>query len=193
MTDESFPVTVNVYDISNGMAGAMSEAILGKKIDGIWHTGIVVYGKEFYFGGGICKDPIGQTPYGTPIKNEAIGSTEIPEEMFIDYLNELTSKYTPDNYDLLTNNCNHFTNEAVEFLTGTPLPVYISGLIDEIRKAPMGEMILNMIGGMATQAQQNSHPIFNPGMVEGNSNPSNLFGGQPPNPNQPQPPQNPPK
>lgn len=23
----------------------------GKQIDGIWHTGIVVYGKEFFFGG----------------------------------------------------------------------------------------------------------------------------------------------
>jgi hypothetical protein len=27
--------------------------LLGKQIDGIWHTGIIVYGKEFYFGGGI--------------------------------------------------------------------------------------------------------------------------------------------
>jgi hypothetical protein len=183
MTDESYPVTVNVYDISNGMAAALSEQMLGKKIDGIWHTGIIVYGKEFYFGGGICKDPIGQTPYGTPVKNEAIGSTEIPEEMFLDYLNELSSKYTESNYDLLTNNCNHFTGDAVEFLTGTPLPVYISGLIDEIRQAPMGGMILNMVSGMTSQVQANSHTIFNPSTAEGQANLARTFGGQNPDGN----------
>jgi hypothetical protein len=33
-------VELAVYDLSNGMASAMSESILGKRIDGIWHTGV---------------------------------------------------------------------------------------------------------------------------------------------------------
>ena len=42
----------------------MSQAIVGKQIDGIWHTGIVVYNKEFYFGGGIMYDRPAMTPFG---------------------------------------------------------------------------------------------------------------------------------
>ena len=38
-------VVLHLYDLSQGMAKAMSQAIIGKQIDGIWHTGIVVYGR----------------------------------------------------------------------------------------------------------------------------------------------------
>ena len=38
--------------------------MVGKQIDGIWHTGIVIYNKEFYFGGGISYDAPGMTPFG---------------------------------------------------------------------------------------------------------------------------------
>ena len=37
------------------MAKQMSPMLLGKSIDGIYHTGLVVYGTEFYYGGGICQ------------------------------------------------------------------------------------------------------------------------------------------
>lgn len=60
----SFLVQLNIYDISNGMARQFSRQMIGKQVDGIWHTGIVVYGKEYYFGGGISYDPPGQTPFG---------------------------------------------------------------------------------------------------------------------------------
>jgi hypothetical protein len=48
-----------VYDLSRGMAAQMSQAILGSRIEGIWHTGIVVYGIEYYFGGGVQMIPEG--------------------------------------------------------------------------------------------------------------------------------------
>jgi len=38
-------VVLYLYDLSNGLAKAMSRRLVGKQIDGIWHTGIVVYGK----------------------------------------------------------------------------------------------------------------------------------------------------
>ena len=43
-------------------------------------------------------------------------------------------RYTRDSYDVLTHNCNTFSNEFVTFLTGTPLP-------DPIRKLP--ELIMD--------------------------------------------------
>jgi len=42
---------------SGGMARQMSKAFLGKQVDGIWHTGVVVHGQEFFFGGGIQSLP----------------------------------------------------------------------------------------------------------------------------------------
>lgn len=41
-------VTLHVYDLSQGMARQLSPAFLGRQIDGIWHTGIEVYGREYY-------------------------------------------------------------------------------------------------------------------------------------------------
>ena len=38
-------VTLYLYDLSGGLAKSMSRAIIGQQIDGIWHTGIVVYNK----------------------------------------------------------------------------------------------------------------------------------------------------
>ena len=60
----SFPVTLNLYDLSAGEAKKHSHKKLGKQVDGVWSSGIVVYGKEFYFGKGICYDQPGRTPQG---------------------------------------------------------------------------------------------------------------------------------
>jgi hypothetical protein len=46
------------------MAKSHSKKLIQKQIDGVWNTGIIVYGKEFYFGGGICYDLPGHTPFG---------------------------------------------------------------------------------------------------------------------------------
>lgn len=43
-----YRVQVYLYDLSQGMARALSQQFLGKQIDGIWHTGIVVYGHEYF-------------------------------------------------------------------------------------------------------------------------------------------------
>ena len=52
-----FDVKLHVYDLSTGMAAQFSRQIIGKHIEGVWHTGIVVFNKEYYFGGGISYDP----------------------------------------------------------------------------------------------------------------------------------------
>lgn len=48
---DSVPVTLYVYDMTNGVAAVMSQMLLGRHIEGIWHTAVVVYGREFFFGG----------------------------------------------------------------------------------------------------------------------------------------------
>jgi len=45
-------VKLHVYDLSRGMARSMSLPIVGKQIDGIWHTGVEVFGSEWFYSGG---------------------------------------------------------------------------------------------------------------------------------------------
>jgi len=49
--------------------------------------------------------------------------TQIPQEVLDDYINELSQVFTPEAYNLFTNNCNNFSNELATFLTGQPIPV----------------------------------------------------------------------
>lgn len=46
------------------MASQFSRQLCGRHIEGVWHTGVVVYGKEYYFGGGVSYDAPGYTPFG---------------------------------------------------------------------------------------------------------------------------------
>jgi hypothetical protein len=60
----AYRVELHVYDLSAGMAAQHSRSITNKQISGVWHTGVVVYGKEFYYGSGICVDLPACTPFG---------------------------------------------------------------------------------------------------------------------------------
>ncbi|VAI51323.1 unnamed protein product [Triticum turgidum subsp. durum] len=50
MAEEGHKVALNVYDLSNGLARQLSTSFLGKPIEAIWHTGVVVYGNEYFAG-----------------------------------------------------------------------------------------------------------------------------------------------
>ena len=41
----SYSVELWLFDLSNGMAKQLSPAFVGREIEGIWHTSVIVYGK----------------------------------------------------------------------------------------------------------------------------------------------------
>ena len=43
------------------------------QIDGIWHTGVVLDGHEYFFGQGIQRCRAGATPFGTPMQVVDLG------------------------------------------------------------------------------------------------------------------------
>ncbi|KAG5305556.1 DESI1 isopeptidase, partial [Acromyrmex insinuator] len=43
-------VELYIYDLTKGMAAMMSQILIGRQLDGIWHTAIVAYGREYFFG-----------------------------------------------------------------------------------------------------------------------------------------------
>ncbi|KAL9666555.1 hypothetical protein QQ045_000890 [Rhodiola kirilowii] len=138
---DGYKVILNVYDLSQGLARQLSTTFLGKAIEGIWHTGVVVYGKEYYFGGGIQDAPAGSTPYGTPLRVVDLGVTHVPQDVFEQYLQEISPRFTAEKYSLLSHNCNNFSNEVAQFLVGTGIPDYILQLPNEVLSSPMGAMI----------------------------------------------------
>uniref|UniRef100_A0A7C9AD63 PPPDE domain-containing protein n=1 Tax=Opuntia streptacantha TaxID=393608 RepID=A0A7C9AD63_OPUST len=145
MAEEGHQVTLNIYDLSQGLARQLSTTLLGKPIEAIWHTGIAVYGNEYYFGGGIQHSPAGLTPYGAPVRVVELGVTQVPQEVFESYLQEISPRYTAETYSLLTHNCNNFSNEVAQFLVGASIPDYILNLPNEVMNSPMGALIMPMI------------------------------------------------
>ncbi|XP_078317179.1 desumoylating isopeptidase 1-like isoform X2 [Crassostrea virginica] len=139
---ESWPVKVYIYDNSKGMVKPLSRTLLGKQIDGVWHTGIVVYGEEFNYGGeGIMNSPPGRL-FGHPDSIVDLGHTRIPYEVFRKHLRDLSrSSFRPSCYHLLDHNCNTFSSELAQFLTGNDIPSYITALPGEVLSTPLGRMI----------------------------------------------------
>lgn len=101
-----YRVQVYLYDLSHGMARALSQGFLGKQIDGIWHTGLVVFGSEYYFGGGIQASRPGGTMAGQPGQVIDIGYTRLPPETFHEFLRGVAHRFTAETYSLLDWNCN---------------------------------------------------------------------------------------
>lgn len=158
MAEEGHRVTLNVYDLSQGLARQLSTTFLGKAIEGIWHTGIVVYGNEYYFGGGIQHSPAGSTPYGTPLRVIELGTTHVPQDVFEMYLQDISPRYLPETYSLLTHNCNNFSNEVAQFLVGASIPDYILQLPNEVMSSPMGGLILPMIQNLEATLKSGGVP-----------------------------------
>jgi hypothetical protein len=186
----SHPVRLHLYDLTRGMAGALSPMLLGRRIDGIWHSGarraptpplllhsrsaarqpppppsarprcscmgppargrarrlrpaapgaaprgarpsaalstpspsqpppphvpsrarpahpphyppgLVVHGREWFFGYGISSAPAGATPFGAPDRVVNLGATEVPGDMVEELVADLAPRFRPEDYNV---------------------------------------------------------------------------------------------
>lgn len=150
----SVPVLLYVYDLSNGVAKNISPFLLGRRIEGVWHTAVVVYGNEYFYGGhGIACCVPGTTQLGQPLKKENLGMTAIPQNVFEEYLlGNSNSKFHGASYNLLHNNCNNFSDEVAKFLTGNGIDENIVNLPQKVLSSPMGPLIRPHLEKMANVA-----------------------------------------
>jgi len=144
-------VTLYLYDLSRGLAKIYSRQIAGQQFDGIWHTSIVVYGTEYYYASGIQTSVPGQTHHGQPMKTFDMGETFIPKDLFIEFLHEISNRYSEKTYDLFENNCNNFSNEVCQFLTGKNIPEFIINLPKEALNTPLGPLVRQFSQSIANQ------------------------------------------
>ena len=138
-------VQLFVYDLTRGLASQFSEPFLGKRLDGIWHTSIVAFSHEYYFGQGIQQAVPYSTHHGRPVRVIDLGVTHIPEDVFLDWLFGLQNKYRPQDYHLLNHNCNHFTSEVARFLVGKDIPREIRDMVSEVLGSPAGAGIRQLV------------------------------------------------
>ncbi|SBT48595.1 conserved protein, unknown function [Plasmodium ovale wallikeri] len=149
----SFNVKLKIYDLSRGMVKAWSPLLIGKQIDGVWHTAVLVYDKEYFYGGGIlCLAPNEFESYYDikPVSVIDMGTTELQQSHFHEYLNGIQPNFTVDKYNLVSWNCNNFTNEVCNFLVGKNIPQYILNTPYEVMSTSKGKLILDMMQSYQT-------------------------------------------
>mmetsp|Transcript_108952 Transcript_108952/g.210896 ORF Transcript_108952/g.210896 Transcript_108952/m.210896 type:complete len:640 (+) Transcript_108952:66-1985(+) len=111
-------VELAMYDISGGKGKYIPRFLTsGHKFEGIWHTGVLAFGKEYWYGGGVFQSVPGKTPFGEPLRIVQLGKTLRTQKELMRYLSdELRWEYTYATYDVFTHNCNCFSNDVTKFL-----------------------------------------------------------------------------
>jgi Ca2+-binding EF-hand superfamily protein len=107
------------YDISGRATKNLARILFGRKIEGIWHTSILAFGYEWWFGGDCFQSRPFSTPFGpTPDKVEDLGETTRTVAELKEFMkSRMRKKYNYQTYDVIANNCNNFSNDLSQFLT----------------------------------------------------------------------------
>jgi Ca2+-binding EF-hand superfamily protein len=170
------PVEMLVYDVSDGMSTRLTPFMLGGSVEAIYHTSVLVYGSEWWYGGRLFRSiPPCSSCFGPPLRSSVmnlrpseyypnllvvpLGYTLATLEEFQAFLSQrLRGKYTRENYDVILRNCNSFTDEAVRFLTGTGVPEQVLRLQEFCKASHLIRLlrpVLNRwLGGFRTDVEE---------------------------------------
>ena len=147
------PVQLAIYDLSHGMASSLSLQFVGTQIDLIPHSGVIVFGEEIFFGGGIQRTPHAQFTSSHNIQPQTIidlGETTKSLSEINTWLALNSSRYTASTYHLLANNCNNFADDLLKngLSIAGGVPQHILSIPQQFLSSPMGNMIAPMITSM---------------------------------------------
>ena len=149
---EGAEVVLHLYDLSHGLAAQLSLQLIGTHVEAVFHTGVVVFGSEIYFGGGIQRSQPGRSQYGVPMRRLSLGRTHLTEDALRDYLAAASAaQFGPDKYHILENNCNHFSEALCDFLLGRSgcVPQEVLDLPRIVMQSPLAAAIAPMLQPMS--------------------------------------------
>jgi len=162
------------------MARALSGDLLGTSLEAVYHTGVVVFQKEYWFGHGLqcAPESTTQTQFGAPLRVVDMGTTEVDETMFEEFLAEASSRFTPETYNLLRWNCNNFSDEATRFLVGRSIPQEILDLPEIFMRTEIGKALAPMLGAFEHRMRhtQGTAAVPTPAPVEAAAPPPKAAG-----------------
>lgn len=154
-------INLALYDLSRGMAGSLSAQFLGPEhtIEIIPHTGILAFGKEYFFGGGggagiSSEDPnqFRTTRAMQPMQIIPLGRSTVTKEQFDTWChNQVNSgRFNGEAYDLLSKNCNNFSDAAAKegLKLSIGVPQWILDVPSRFLASPMGQLMRPMLENM---------------------------------------------
>lgn len=168
MAQETYEVQLAIYDLSRGMARNLSAQFLGPQfaIDAIPHTGIVVFGREYFFGGGIqSEDPLSfrRSTGMFPIDTQTLGRTTVNRAQFEQWCQSVTQngQYSAAAYDLLSRNCNNFSHDAAfeGLRLSRGVPEWVLDVPRRFLSSPMGQMVRPMLENMQLSNVAGAEPV----------------------------------
>jgi len=91
-----------------------------KQLEAIYHSAVLLRGEEIYFGAGISRVRDGVSRFGSNrLRVLDLGETSKTREEVEGFLKRAAAtSFSATSYNLLTRNCNHFSDEFATFLTG---------------------------------------------------------------------------
>ncbi|CAF1009481.1 unnamed protein product [Adineta ricciae] len=146
-------VKLYIYDISFGLASAYGSSLLGKQIDGVWHTGVGVLGREYLFGSSgvsyTTPEEIFRQGLAPKPNVKELGRTKKTLAEIQTWVREKSSSsFRGDRYELLDWNCNNFSDEFTKFLLDSStslIPEEILELPRFVKTTPLGRMLLSFL------------------------------------------------
>lgn len=157
-------VSLLFYDISGKATKVFGRLLFGKKIEGIWHTSIMAFEKEWWYGGDLFRSTPFKTPFGEPVKRLEQGVTYFTKQELATYITErLHVKFNQKTYDVFENNCNNFSDILSVFLCGKRIPQdvldmpkdLLAGGIARLFRRPLNRWL----GGFGTGAQSDAEAL----------------------------------
>lgn len=141
------PVILHLYDLSRGVAKVVAPWLINQHWEGVWHTGIVVFGREYYFGGHIFYDRPSGTCFGEPWKQINLGVTlRTRDELHAHLTEELKHTFSRHAYDVATNNCNHFCDRVSMYLVGKNIPEDVVKQPEKMMDSQLGQTLRPVLG-----------------------------------------------
>lgn len=101
---------------------------------GIFHSGIEAHGLEYGFGAheypssGVFEVQPRRCPGFVFRRSIVLGGIDMSCSEFKSFMEHLSNEYHGDTYNLISKNCNHFTDEVCLRLTGKPIPGWVNRL-----------------------------------------------------------------
>jgi len=157
---QTAPVELVLYDISHGASRLFSPVLLGRHFEAIYHSSVLVFGTEFWYGGNLFENepPLDPQIFGRPLSDslEQLEASAYNPELRVVRLgytlatmgelrevlrNVMKTRYRPDNYDVLTHNCNCFSDDVVKFLTGKGIPENVRRLPELVMSTPAATLL----------------------------------------------------
>mmetsp|Transcript_25052 Transcript_25052/g.60761 ORF Transcript_25052/g.60761 Transcript_25052/m.60761 type:complete len:249 (+) Transcript_25052:44-790(+) len=154
-------VTLNLYDLSSSWTG-LNNVLDTTFAAGAFHTGVVVFGREYYYSGMVADGGAGQRSvsgvyWHEPGEHEVhqfrqsieLGHTSLTPREAQQQMLELSSEWSAPGYHILRRNCVHFAVALCDRLGVGPVPARVQKLSET------GAAIADSIAAAANSLQQN--------------------------------------